>query len=215
MDIGLPFQRGSQPQLTPPINHRSPPPSTTDHPPPSTAVNPNHYLTTTETPTNHPPVEKQETIYEIKPTAEQQEKTRILAGLQNSQPIQDHTGLNNLDLDKYPVDVQPVIGKVCQLWKLRPPVGKNKSYWIESGRELMDACSEFGPALLEKVRKDFEDYMAGHHGLPPFTVEGPGSLVKTARAAAGTERNKLENGPEPDGDSISQDDFFERPARRR
>jgi len=118
-------------------------------------------------------------------TLQEKSKERVIRALAGAAPMMDHTGLNVLPLDKYPEDLRPVIGKVCQLWRLRPPVGKDRAYWIESARELQDACAEFGPVTLEKLRAEFVDYMNSHGGIPPYTVSGPGSLVKSARSIAG------------------------------
>jgi hypothetical protein len=102
-----------------------------------------------------------------------------------------------LDLSAWPEDVTDMIRKVCSLWNLRPPeTKKSKAYWIQSTRELMDACGEFGVFLLEQVRIDFVRVMdtniaAGRGGVAPYTVEGPNSLVKVARAKAGEMRSKV------------------------
>ena len=105
---------------------------------------------------------------------------------------------NGLDLSAWPEDVTDTIRKVCSLWKLRPPeTKKSKAYWIQSARELMDACGEFGVFLLEQVRIDFvsvmeENIAAGRGGMAPYIVEGPNSLVKVARAKAGELRSQVQ-----------------------
>jgi len=99
------------------------------------------------------------------------------------------------DLSKWPEDVTDMIRKVCELWNLKPPATKkSKGYWILGARELIDAAGEFGVFLLEQVRIDFVKVMEkniadGRGGVAPYTVEGPGSLVKMARAKAGELRN--------------------------
>jgi hypothetical protein len=85
----------------------------------------------------------------------------------------------------YPADVQIIIEKVCELWNLEPPTTKkSKAYWIQSARELKDACGEFGWACIEQVRLEEQ------RGMEPYFVEGPNSLVKRARRMAGTLRAK-------------------------
>lgn len=102
------------------------------------------------------------------------------------------------DLSRWPEDVTNMIEKVCELWNLRPPeTKKSKAYWIQSARELMDACGEFGVFAIEQVRLDFERVMEenrrkGIGGVAPFIVEGPNSLVKVARAKAGELRSKAD-----------------------
>jgi len=88
-------------------------------------------------------------------------------------------------LERYPADVVEVLKVVCELWHLRAPnTKKSKAYWIESARELLDACGEFGTDVLHEYRSDFEAYMNEHRGVAMHTVEGPGSLVKMCRDKA-------------------------------
>lgn len=88
-------------------------------------------------------------------------------------------------VDGYPPDVQEVLDVVCELWNLRAPMHKkDKGYWIESARRLLDACGEFGLDCIRAYHKDFHQYMLDNHGLAPHTVEGPGSLIKSVRAKA-------------------------------
>lgn len=100
------------------------------------------------------------------------------------------------DLSKWPEDVTDMIRKVCDLWNLKPPeTKKSKGYWIQGARELIDAAGEFGVFCLEQVRIDFVKHMeknisAGIGGIAPYTVEGPGSLVKMTRAKAGELRSR-------------------------
>lgn len=146
----------------------------------------------------------------------QAELLRIQNALQSSQPVLDYSGLNLLDLRGYPPDVIEVITLVCSLWHLRPPAGKAKAYWIQSARGLVDACGEFGPALLERVWRAYDEHMEKHEGIPPYTVEGPGSLEKVARAEAGLRRGEAAAGEAGSGDVISPDDYYVRfPGRPR
>ena len=101
---------------------------------------------------------------------------------------------SSVDLQGYPVDVKKVISIVCEEWNLKPPrTKKSKAYWIQSGRELLDACGEFGEELVSDYRKEFKQYMGTHNGLAPFRVEGPGSLVKSVRALAGERRSEVDD----------------------
>ena len=93
------------------------------------------------------------------------------------------------DLANWPEDVTGIVQVVCELWHVNPPTsGKSKAYWIASARELIDAAGEYGIVAIREVRADFERHMATHGGLPPFSVEGPNSLVKATRAKAGRMR---------------------------
>jgi hypothetical protein len=103
---------------------------------------------------------------------------------------------HGIDVSGYPEDTADTIVKVCELWNLRPPtMKKSKAYWIQSARELTEACGEFGVFVLEQVRADFvkvmeENIKKGIGGVAPYIVEGPNSLVKVARAKAGELRSK-------------------------
>lgn len=91
----------------------------------------------------------------------------------------------------YPADCEEILNAVCRLWNLRAPNSKkSKAYWIQSARELLDACGEHGVKCLEQVSADFEKYIRENRGLAPFTVEGPGSLIKMARAKAAQMRSR-------------------------
>jgi hypothetical protein len=146
------------------------------------------------------------------PTASEIMQERTILAMQSRTPVlMDHSGLNVLDLSKFPNDVQPVIGKVCQLWKLKPPMGKDRAYWIQGGRELLDACGEFGPELLVIMRENYVDEMRKNSGIPRFTVSGPGSLTKTARSLAALQRD----GSPEQVEEISGDSFFDTGNGRR
>lgn len=118
-------------------------------------------------------------------TIEDEHRDRIAASMM--QGIAENSG--KMDLQGYPVDVIVIIRIVCEEWNLRPPrTKKSKAYWIQSARELLDACGEFGEQLVVEYRHEFKQYMREHNGLAPFRVEGPGSLVKSVRALAGENR---------------------------
>ena len=97
---------------------------------------------------------------------------------------------HTVDVAGYPADVSDAIELVCELWYLRPPqTRKSKAYWIQSTRELIDACGEYGLDVISEYRQDFEAAMREikrktGQGCAPHTVEGPGSLVKMCRDKA-------------------------------
>jgi hypothetical protein len=127
-------------------------------------------------------------------------------------PYFDHTGLNVLDLTAYPEGVRPVIARVCQLWRLRPPSkgkrGGEFARWIEDARALSEACGELGLTVIEAIRADHKAYMQAHGGLPPFTVSGPGALVKTARGKAGEIRQGRAEQPKAADQDVSKGFFI-------
>jgi hypothetical protein len=113
---------------------------------------------------------------------------------------------STLDLAVWPEDVRPVIAAVCRLWRLSPPrkgrAGGPYAQWIRDARDLLDACGAESPVrVLESVRASFEQYMQKNAGVAPFTVSGPGSLVKAARFKAGC----LWGGS--DGKTVAQDEW--------
>lgn len=98
--------------------------------------------------------------------------------------------VDGIDLADYPPDVAATIGLVCKLWHLRPPRRSKKkggtyATWIEAARDLNEACGEFGLKAIEAYREYFEQQMAQHQGVAPFTVNGPMSLVNSVRGHAG------------------------------
>ncbi|MCJ7443115.1 MAG: helix-turn-helix domain-containing protein [Methanotrichaceae archaeon] len=96
---------------------------------------------------------------------------------------------NKSDYAQFMEDVRPWVQRVCELWKLRPPVGRSKNFWITGARELEDACGEFGVDLLDEVYADWKSEFQGP--LAPFRVGNPNSLVKTARGKAGMKRQGI------------------------
>lgn len=107
--------------------------------------------------------------------------------------LQSHLGKS--DLSNYPNDILDILQTFCDLWHIQPPrfsrKGKTSAAWIESGRDLLDSCGEFGVAAIVEYRKDFEGYMRTHNGVAPHTVCGPSSLVNMVRAKAGKMREKV------------------------
>jgi len=101
------------------------------------------------------------------------------------------------DLSSWPEDVRDTIALVCEKWHLHPPntggnrPGKQAGYWIQSGRDLIDACGEFGLEAINRTRQEFENYMASHGGLAPYTVASPNSLVNSVRATAAKMREDV------------------------
>lgn len=128
------------------------------------------------------------------------------------------TQRNGPDVDAWPVDVQQVVSEVCKYWYLKPPTTKKaKAYWIASARELLDACAEFGEALIAEYRLDFEAAMEKNrqrsgYGLAPFTVEGPGSLVKAVRAKAGEKRGQGQENQAYKNDAKWLEDYYAPPS---
>jgi len=98
----------------------------------------------------------------------------------------------DFDASEWPVDTIDTIAAVCRLWRLRAPATKkSKAYWIQAARELHDACGEYAVyELLDVVHEAWLRQMREikertGQGCAPYIVEGPGSLVKVARAQAG------------------------------
>ncbi len=150
------------------------------------------------------------------------DKQRINGGTQKTHDeIRDDTitslsiGREGPDLSKYPEDVRDTIYKICTLWNLSPPSGLRSGkrstlfgYWITSTRELIEACGNLRARdVLVEVRKDFEQYMDAHKGVAPYTVGGPGSLVKVASAKAGMMR-EAEKRPKQTELEIARDGSF-------
>lgn len=97
------------------------------------------------------------------------------------------------DLSGYPVDTQDILKEFCELWNCRPPANKkDKAFWIESARRLIEACAEFETELLHLVRLDFEQHMEDNQGLAPFSVGHPGALIKTVQGKAAEMRTWAE-----------------------
>jgi hypothetical protein len=118
-------------------------------------------------------------------------KERTLAAMGRFEPYMDASGLNVLDLSKYPEDVKGTIAIVCQLWNLSLPSSKSTvSFWIKEGRELMTSCGTVGTEAIKEVHKDYKKRMAEKGGLPPYDVTSPKSLVNVARGMAGRMREK-------------------------
>jgi hypothetical protein len=94
------------------------------------------------------------------------------------------------DVSRYPEEIQKTLQVFCQLWHLDPPrmrKGKNSEAadWINGAREINDACGEFGLDLLSLYAEEFEKYRAENHGLAPYRVTRPASIVKSLRGLAG------------------------------
>ncbi len=121
-------------------------------------------------------------------TKEDEHKKRIAAAM--TQGFDENA--DKVDLQGYPVDVLEILQIVCKEWNLRPPrTKKSKAYWIQSARELLDACGEFGEELVVEYRHEFKQYMLDNNGLAPYSVEGPNSIVKSVRALAGEKRSEV------------------------
>jgi len=92
------------------------------------------------------------------------------------------------DLSEYPEEARGVLDAVCRVFNLTPPKknrrkGSSFSLWIQSARELADACRPLEAVdVLKEVRRDLT--LALHKGNG-YTVAGPQSLVNVARAKVG------------------------------
>lgn len=88
------------------------------------------------------------------------------------------------ETEYFPADVVGIIGRVCELWQLTPPVRKDNrfAFWIKSARELKEACAEFGVGLIDRVHREWLDSQ--------YMVSSPASLINTAAAAAAGERRE-------------------------
>jgi hypothetical protein len=96
---------------------------------------------------------------------------------------------STLRLESFPEDVREIIGKVCELWNLTPPVknnGARKSgdfaYWIQGARDLQEACGDIGMPVIEKMREDYERSMKKNHDVVPYQVATPKSLIRVAQS---------------------------------
>ena len=119
-------------------------------------------------------------------------KERVSQSMAKMKPYMDASGLNVLDLSKYPEQVVPTVALFCQLWRIQPPTSKRSdiAYWADGADSLAKACGEIGEEVIKEVRKDFEKRMAEKGGLPPYDVSSPKSLVNMARGMAGRMREK-------------------------
>jgi len=77
--------------------------------------------------------------------------------------------------DRFPEDCRTVIREFIRLWKVEPLSGQFGD-WIESARDLNEACGPFG---LKSMQQAFQDY-----NEKPFMVSRPGSVIKAVQAAA-------------------------------
>lgn len=112
------------------------------------------------------------------------------------------------DLADYPEDTRPILESFCSLWSILPPrktvkTGGEFALWIKEARWLIDACGEFGPALLEDIHCNWKN--SDHR----FTVGRPGALIKSARAKAGEKRSGLKAVPKT-GSTTKFDQIAER-----
>lgn len=91
---------------------------------------------------------------------------------------------------RWPADIRAVVQNFCKDWFITQPGGKKDfAYWIERSRAIVDACGDLMVCdVMGAVRSDYTDFTM-KHGRVPFTVEGPGSLVKVVRAKAGEIRS--------------------------
>lgn len=119
-------------------------------------------------------------------TAEQY-KERIKIALQKSM---DGSKEKIPNLEEYPEDVKDVIRRFCELWSAVPPSRarvNDKKRWIQDSRNLKEVCAEFGLEVINRVRKEYDDHITVH-GVPKYTIEGPGAMIKWASTVAQTMR---------------------------
>ena len=93
------------------------------------------------------------------------------------------------ELDTWPEDTWDSLLLLWELFKLKPPSRKKqKAFWIQGIRDLIDAAGEFGVRILEDVNKEWRSKF--DNGVAPYTVAGPQSLVKAVMAKAAEKRTK-------------------------
>lgn len=101
------------------------------------------------------------------------------------------------DFHEYPESLWPWAETLRDEWGFTLPPKPHKrqksqySFWIMAMEELRAAAAEFGLKALAEVRKEFEDYMAKHNGLAPYTVAGPQSLLNVVTAKVAVLRTNL------------------------
>ena len=93
---------------------------------------------------------------------------------------------NTSDYAQFPEDIVPVVEKMAKLWNFTPPTRKSKQFgfWIDSCREVICACGEFGVDLLDKLHEDWKLYMSSNGGCAPYPVSSPKSLVSAVYGKA-------------------------------
>lgn len=88
-----------------------------------------------------------------------------------------------VDVADYPEDVQAIIKAFCETFNHIPPSkgrkGSTFDFWIKTGRELQEACAEFGTSLLPEVKKVYPSHLV---------LSGPQSILKVARDQAAKRR---------------------------
>lgn len=106
-------------------------------------------------------------------------------------------GYHGPDLSSWAEEIRDTVMTVCVLWNLNPPLTTGRQAdWIVGARELVDACGELRPPdVLHAVRERFEKYMNANGGLPPFSVSGPRSLVRSCASMAGEMRQARQEAP--------------------
>lgn len=93
----------------------------------------------------------------------------------------------------FPEEIRPVVERMDKQWRFGVPVRSKKkggefALWIESCRELLDACGEYGVTLLDEMRAVWEEGVDTHEGTVAFVPNGPRGLVKTMRGFAAAKR---------------------------
>jgi hypothetical protein len=93
---------------------------------------------------------------------------------------------------QFPEEILPVVDRMDKVWKFKIPSKNSKkgdlSYFINSCRDLLSACGEYGVDLLDEMRNVWEEGMSTHGGVAPFNVNEPQSLVKTMQGFTASKR---------------------------
>lgn len=89
-----------------------------------------------------------------------------------------------VDVADYPEDLQAILKAFAETFNLLPPVkgrkGGQYDLWVKDGRELLDACAEFGAGLMPDIKQAWTHKDAPGH---------PGAVLYYARSQAATRRS--------------------------
>lgn len=137
-------------------------------------------------------------------------KAALLRGTKERIVIEDRkkNGEFIVDVSDYPVDVQSIIERFCNLWKIYPPSppksgrGGEFALWINDARTLSKSAGEFGLDAIDAVYNDWVDASKNNGDVEVFTVARPGAIIKKTVSKVGYLRSKS-NG---NGSRVSEDD---------
>lgn len=89
-----------------------------------------------------------------------------------------------MDVADYPEDLQAILKAFAETFNLLPPMkgrkGGQYDLWVKDGRELLDACAEFGEGLMPDIKQAWTHKDAPGH---------PGAVLYYARSQAATRRS--------------------------